>query len=499
MQRLNHQALWKSRQAMLIALAASVGIRADADDPVVTGYRTRQEDLVQDSNVILAQADQEGRELTTDERNRIRDNTAEVERLEGEITLRGTVALQDQRLRTPQARRTDPSAAEPLGNDDGGAPAPGARPQARGEPHIQTTHLSTAATRAAGRGNGGFHTMGHFAQAVRAACGNPGAMDGRLRAALSTYGNEGTGADGGFAVPPDFRNEIVRLAMTSEDSLFSRCDSTPTASNSVSLVVDETTAWSTSGVRVYTRGEAAAMTQSKPSLKDLTVKLHELYAFVPMTDELLEDAPMLTTYLGQKAGEAFQFKLADLIMNGTGAGQLLGIMNSPALVTVSKESSQTADTVHADNIVKMWARMPAAVRSRAVWLVNQDVEPQLMQLGSVVKTASGTATGGMPSYLPPGGLSASPYGTLLGRPVIPTEACAAIGDLGDIVFAYLGGYFAPYKGAIKSDVSMHLFFDQAVTAFRWTMRVGGQPWLSAPIARKSGSNTLSHFITLEAR
>jgi hypothetical protein len=46
---------------------------------------------------------------------------------------------------------------------------------------------------------------------------------------------------------------------------------------------------------------------------------------------------------------------------------------------------------------------------------------------------------------------------------------------------------------------MHLYFDQGVTAFRWTLRVGGQPWLSTPITRKNGSNTLSHFVTLQAR
>lgn len=488
-----HKQVWMARQVALAAIVAMSGVRADVEDPIVAGYRTRQEDLVQKSNVLLASADQSGRELNADERTQIRDNTAEVERLEEQIALRASVAAQDQRLREPQPRRTAAAAAEPLDESQ-------QRQSPQSGPVIQTTHLSTAATRAAARGNGGFHNLGSWAQAVRSATVQPQNMDGRLRAALgTTYGNESTGADGGFAVPIDFRENIVKLAFQAEESLFSKSDQTPTSGNSVTVVTDETTAYSTSGVRVYTRAEAAAMTASKPSLKDITVRLHELYAFVPMTDELLEDAPMLSTYLSDKAGDAFQFKLNDLIVNGTGAGQMLGIMKSPCLVTVSKESSQTADTLHANNIVKMWARMPGSVRNRAVWLINQDLEPQLMQLGSVVKTPDGTATGGIPAYLPPGGLSASPYGTLLGRPVILTEACAAIGDLGDIVLAYMGGYFAPFKGTVKSDVSMHLYFDQAVTAFRWTLRVGGQPWLSSAIARKNGSNTLSHFVTLEAR
>ncbi len=487
------------RQAAILGFlaVAFAGPRADAEDAVITGYRTRQEDLVQRSNVILAAADQAGRELTTEERNTIRDNTAEVERLEGEISLRATVAAQDDRLRAPQARQAPANSGEPLQAQASGAQA---RAQHQdGGPVIQTTHLNTAAHRAARTGNGGFNSFGHFAQAVRGAARNPGNMDNRLAAALTTYGNEGSGSDGGFAVPADYRNRIVDIGMLSEDSLFSRTDNSPTSSNSVTLIKDETTPWSTSGIRVYSRAEAQAMTQSKPQLNEMTVKLHEIYAFVPVTDELLEDAPQLESHLTTKSGEAIQFKLEDWIVNGSGVGQMLGILNSPALITVAAEGSQTADTIHADNIIKMWTRMPASARRRAVWLCNQDAEGQLMQLGSVVKTAAGTAVGGMPSYLPPGGLSASPYGTLLGRPVVPTEACPQLGDVGDIVLAYMGGYFAPYKGNVKSDVSIHLFFDQGVTAFRWTLRVGGQPWLSAPIARKAGSNTLSHFVALAAR
>lgn len=498
----NHKSVWLSRQAAIMATIAVLGVRADdVEDPTIAGYLARIQDLHQQSTALLAQADTESRELSQQERGAIGDNNTEIERLEREIELRRTVQDQHDRLSAPQARRTPANAGEPA------AAAAAAQPQAASRqttPVVQTTHLNTPAARAARQGNGGFNNFGAFAQAVRAASRQGGQMDGRLAAALTTFGNEGTGADGGFAVPTDYRNEIIRLALTSEDSLFSRCDTSPTATNNVTLVTDETTPWSTSGVRVYTRSEAQQMTQSKPKLGDLTVKLHETYALVPVSDELLEDAPMLSSHLTTKAGEAFQFKLNDYIINGTGVGQMLGILNAPCLVTVSKESSQVAGTIHSDNIVKMWARMPAAVRSRAVWLVNQDAEPQLMQLGSVVKTASGTAVGGIPAYLPPGGLTAQPYGTLLGRPVIVTEAAAPVGTKGDIILAYLGGYFAPFKGGagaagIKSDVSMHLFFDQGVTAFRWTMRVGGQPWLSAPIQRKQGSNTLSHFVTLEAR
>jgi HK97 family phage major capsid protein len=496
-QRLTPQAQWAKRQAALRAVAALFGIRADATDPTIAQYRARQGELVDASHAIIQAADAERRELTSDERKLIADNTGEVERLENEIDLRQRVVAQAQRLDAPQPRQAPANAGDPIGDDEV-APHHAGRPAA-GRPHVQTVGLRHPG-HASARGNGGFRNLADFAFAVRRAVQGAG-MDDRLRnASLTTYGAEGVGADGGFAVPPDFRTEIMNLVQ-GEESLFSRVDAIPTSSNSVTVPTDETTAWGTSGVRVYSRAEAAAMTQSKPALKEITVRLNEIYALVPLTDELLEDSPMLSRLIATKAGEAMQFKMTDYIINGTGAGQPLGIANSGALVTVSKEASQAVDTIHAKNIAKMWSRMPAQVRNRSVWLMNQDCETQLMELGFQVQNpANNSATGGIPLFMPPGGLSTLPYSTLLGRPVITTEACATLGDLGDIYLAYLPGYFLPYKaGGIKGDVSMHLWFDQATTAYRWTFRFGGQPWLSAPISRKSGSNTLSHFITLEAR
>src|SRR5690606_36712228 len=105
----------------------------------------------------------------------------------------------------------------------------------------------------------------------------------------------------------------------------------------------------------------------------------------------------------------------DSILNGTGAGKPLGILNAPALVEVSAAQGQAGDTVVFDNIVSMWSRLYAPSRQNAVWFIHQDVEPQLMAL-SLVHGTSGTA-----AYLPPGRLSGTPYGTLLGRPVIVTE------------------------------------------------------------------------------
>lgn len=487
---------WALRQAALVAFAASFGVRADATDPIIAGYISRQEDLVADSQAIIAKADAEKRELTVEEKAAIANNTAEVERLQGEIEQRERVAAQAQRLTAPQPRLTPANSAEPP--PVGGAPQGGGNAAPRGTV-VQTAHLPQARGNFT-RDNFGFRNMAEYAHAVRRAASGQG-LDQRLQnAAASTFGTEGVGADGGFAVPPEFRREIEVLVM-GEESLLSRCDANPTDSNSVTIPTDETTAWGTSGVRAYWGAEAAAMTQSKPALKEHNTRLHKLHALVPLSDELVEDAPLASALITRKAGEALQFKVNDAIINGTNVGQPLGILNAPCLVTVAAESSQAAGTVHAKNIAKMWARMPASARARAIWLVNQDVETWLMELGfQIGNPAQNSFTGGVPLFVPPGGLSAAPYATLLGKPVITTEACSTIGTVGDIILAFLPGYFAPFKsGGVKNSISMHLWFDQDLVAFKWTLRVGGQPWLQAPVARKSGGNTLSHFVVLAAR
>ena len=84
--------------------------------------------------------------------------------------------------------------------------------------------------------------------------------------------------------------------------------------------------------------------------------------------------------------------------------------------------------------------------------------------------------------------------TTVALPVAP-----ALSSAGDVTLCDFSEYLAITKGAVKADQSMHFWFDQNLRAFRFVLRVGGMPWLSAAMARKNGSNTLSHFVALGAR
>ncbi len=456
--------------------------------------KARLAELHEQSKALQATAVAEKRDMTGDETAKLDNVLAEFDALHADILRAQRIEAQAATLTEPGDRPTAPTqpSAGPVGNPQDPPP------RQRQSDGLQNTRLPSNAEKQ----RWGWHNLGDFARAVHAAALKRD-VDPRLNAAaLSTYGSEGVGADGGFAVPPEWRSQVMQL-VAGEDSLISRTDQQSTMSNSVTVPVDESTDWASSGgIRAYWGKEAAAISQSKPALQPVTSRLNKLSCLVPVTDEMLEDAAFMSTYITGKAGNSIKFKVNDAIVNGDGAGMPLGLVNAPCKVTVSKESSQLADTVIARNVLKMYSRMPAANRARAVWIMNQDIEPELMQLNITFKDAAGTAgiAAGQATYVPPGGMAGSPYASLMGRPIIATEAAQTLGDEGDIIFADLNAYLTIVKGSgIKSDVSMHLWFDQDTTAFKFTLRMDGRPWLSAPITRKNGSNTLSTVVTLQAR
>jgi HK97 family phage major capsid protein len=336
----------------------------------------------------------------------------------------------------------------------------------------------------------GFADVADFALAVKGLYTPGGQRDERLViGAAPTDFHQETGSAEGRMVPPAFREAIFEVA-TEEDALIAETDNEPTSGNAVEFLKDETTPWGATGVQAKWRSEAGQMTPSKLSTEGEMMRLHDLYAFVTATDNLLSDAPRLATRLTRKAGLAIRWKTNLAIVEGTGAGQPLGYMKSAALVSVAKKAAQVADTIVAENIGGMYSRIIGA--SQAAWYINQDALPQLMVL----------TIGDQPVWTPPQtGLLNAPGGLLLGRPVRFSEHCETLGDKGDIQLVNLrqGYYTITSEGGVLFASSMHLYFDYGLQAFRWTFRMNGQPFLSAPVSPAKGASTRSHFVTLDAR
>lgn len=344
-----------------------------------------------------------------------------------------------------------------------------------------------------------FASFGQQMMAIKEACRQGGQIDPRLFRAAASGLNETVPSEGGFLVQQDFTNDLLQDLMTT-GILASRCRSQQISavSNSIKINgVDETSRASTrfGGISGYWADEAEEKTKSKPKFRKIELNLHKLIGLCYATDELLADAAALESFIRAAFPSEFGFLVDDSIINGTGAGQPLGILNAGCLVQVAKETGQKADTVVAENVIKMYSRLFAASRANAIWLINQMIEPQLFTMSLAV------GTGGVPIYMPAGGLSGQPYGTLFGRPVIPIEQCAALGDLGDILFANMNGYILAQKGGIQSDVSIHVRFIYDESVFRFVLRIDGQPVRASALTPYKGGATAtqSDFIALAER
>ena len=313
---------------------------------------------------------------------------------------------------------------------------------------------------------------------------------------VATGANENVPSEGGFLLDPTLTAEVMK-PIHEEGPFSSQVTRLPVSGNSnYGWIngVDETSRATGSrwgGIRAYWLAEAADKTASKPAFRRINWELKKIAALVYGTDELLADAAQFSAIVQQGVREELSFMLNDAILNGTGVGQPLGIMNSDALIPIAKETDQVADTIVFENLIKMWARLPSSSKPYANWYINTDCNPQLDSLSLVAGTAALE-----PRFV---GYDQNGIMRIKGRPVIETEFNATVGDLGDIVLIDPRAYLMWEKAGVEAATSIHVQFKTDETTFRWVMRVDGQPSISSALTPYKGSNTLSPFITLAER
>lgn len=318
--------------------------------------------------------------------------------------------------------------------------------------------------------------------------------------------SETVASDGGFLVTQDIGQTLQKAAFDT-GLLAKQTTEIPisTTANGIKIPsINETSRADGSrwgGVQVYWADEAGAATATKPNFGKVELNLKKLIGLCYITDELQSDASAMGAYISQAFTEEFAFKLDDAVIRGSGAGAPLGILNATAaVVSVAKETSQAAATILYANVSKMKQRMLPRSFQRSAWFINVDCQPQLEKLFIPATTVDGTQNvGGFPAYMPAGGASNAPYGTLFGRPVVPIEQAETCGTVGDIMLLDLGMYLMATKGGVQTASSIHVKFTTDESAYRFVMRVDGQPALKSAITPYKGAGTLSPFVTLATR
>lgn len=420
---------------------------------------------------IRAKADSENRVLNTEEAEKVQGFLADLEGFQTNMDLCQREAGITDKLSRPFSREVRPNVGPTMD-----------------ELQSQFPGLPSRENR--------FGSFGDQLIAAARASDPSRAIDRRLIRAAAGL-NETAPTDGGFAVQMDFASGI-KTRMFSTGQILQRVQRMPIGANSNSITIpvakdDTESAGIFGGIVAYWLSEAGTKTPSSGKLEALEMKLKKMAVVVPTTDELLADAVALESWIRIGANKALVKEAEKQIIRGTGVGQPLGILNSGSLVSVAGVAGQ-GDTVVYDNIKSMWSRMFADSRANAIWLINQTVEESLYGMGITV------GVGGSPVYMPPGGASVAPYGTLFGRPVIPCNYCSAVGTVGDILLVDLSEYLLIEKGGIQEAVSMHYGFITDQTYYRFVMRLDGQPaWKTVFTPEQAAAATQSPFIALATR
>jgi HK97 family phage major capsid protein len=306
---------------------------------------------------------------------------------------------------------------------------------------------------------------------------------------------EGAGSTGGYLVPEEFSSNIQQKAL--EDAIIEpRATVIPMKSNRIVIPADVDTNHSSNyfgGITIYRGAEAAQLTATNPTYAQVALTLHKVTGLCHVSDELLEDSTLaIEADVSRKFAAAINFVKDYDFINGDGVNCPLGLAhsNNPSLITVTAETGQGAGTIVAENILKMWARMYN--KDRAIWIANHDTFPQLATMAIAV------GTGGVPVWMPAGGISGLPYQTLMGKPLIFTEKCQTVGTAGDLILADLSQYLIGQRGGLGVATSIHFKFDYAQQSFRFIMRYDGQPSWLATLTPRVSSSTLSPFVVLHS-
>jgi HK97 family phage major capsid protein len=429
--------------------------------------------------------DDDGRLATEKETSELSQLVDDFRGLEAQVALAEKVGDVANAMSAPMPRKTAPQPLVTMGNNYPARPGFAPRGASFGE-----LFQRPAAGSQSGDVNG-FSSIGEF---CRTALLNP--LDQRLQNrghGVRNSMSEGIGEDGGFAVPVQFFGSLLDASLESE-IIRPRCGVIPMSSNMATLPSFnylDSTGNTRAGLVLRWVNELATNTNQNAKMTPMNMRANKAAIFVSASSEVTEDVEAFSRRLEIALMNATAAGLDYVFVFGNGAGQPLGVMNSPALITVSKESAQAANTINEDNIVKMAARLHPSCWANAVWIASPTCLAQLYKLSQ----ATGPNAGGRSTLLREGdgGL------TLMTKPLLISDACAPLSTTGDLILADFSKYLVGLRREATVQTSIHSGWFTDETGFKMTLRLDGQPEWAQPIKLRDGTNTVSSFVALESR
>ena len=287
-----------------------------------------------------------------------------------------------------------------------------------------------------------------------------------VRDALSV----GVDQNGGYTVPDEFERQLIQSL--EENNVFrslAKTIHTSSGTRTIPIAMDNGSAsWIEEG---------AAIQESDVSFAQETLSAFKLGCMVKVTNELLNDSAFdIAAYIAQRFGVRFGNAEEDAFINGTGVSsnpattpsQPTGILTS--LTASAGNTTANAQTVHFDNIYKLYYSLKSPYRKKASFLCHETLLLQLMLLKD-----------GNLNYIWKPGLEVGKPDTILGHPIhtsayMPSISGNATQDKNKKVLLF--GDFSYYWIADRKGRTLkrlnELFAVNDMVGFIGTQRVDGK-------------------------
>lgn len=290
---------------------------------------------------------------------------------------------------------------------------------------------------------------------------------------------EGADTAGGFLVPPEILNRIIAKEPT-PTRVAGRVTQLTAGRDQIQVPRVNYTSddlYST-GMRVTWTGEipssSTAMRVTDPIFGKTTIPVYTAMLSIPVTNDMAEDAEFpLLSWLSGKFGETIDLLKDNVVLNGSGLGQPMGILASPGGTgQPAVVLSGTSSVLTADSLIDVSYSLPEQYEDNSTFVMNKT-----NTLRAIAKFkdndlrylySGGTLDDGLQSA------SIGQKRNLLGYPVTLSGFMPNIGSAAyPVIFGDLRGYYLVNRISLSLQVLRELYAETNQILILGRIRLGG--------------------------
>ena len=302
-----------------------------------------------------------------------------------------------------------------------------------------------------------------------------------------------SGTQGGYLVPTEYRQELLQIGYEASPLLSNVTRIPITLPAGKMPALDQFFAPTAGGggtavagkVATSKRSEGGSYTETQPEFELINWRVNDAASgYVEVSKEMRSDSPfMIEALLKTLIGIAVSAKKEYYVLQGNGVGEPLGILNSPALVSVSPATNNVFAYADALNMIARFKSVPGG---SPMWLHH----PGLLE--DIGKFEVGTGGAVLVTNL-----ESSPVNQLLlGYPRYQSEHLPQADSSGAAILIDPKAYLLFELGGLYIDFSEHVGFLNGKDTWRFGERLDGQPWMRNVITLSSPGSayTMSPFV-----